>query len=129
MYAAIVMSFARCISAISAGDLNMRQPAVTGSALTKSSAGASFLDAVEDEEANALFDADAAGARRRDRSGSARQPVRALVLLPGPHVVAELDQLARARFLERRADPGELAFAGMTATNGRSLSPQRTPVK
>src|SRR6266516_4768225 len=37
------MSFARCIRAISAGDLNMRQPAVTGVALANCKFGASFL--------------------------------------------------------------------------------------
>ena len=36
LYAAIVMSLARCISAISAGDLIIRHPAVTASALTYS---------------------------------------------------------------------------------------------
>jgi hypothetical protein len=36
------MSLARCISAISAGDLNMRHPAVTGVARTTFDAGAAF---------------------------------------------------------------------------------------
>ena len=80
------MSLARCISAISAGDLIMRQPAVTGSALTKSSAGASFRMPLKMKKRSALLDADASGRDAAVLQDLRDQPVRALVLLPRPHV-------------------------------------------
>ena len=52
----MVMSLARCMSAISAGDLIMRHPAVTGVALTASNAGRFLAKSVEDGEADLLFD-------------------------------------------------------------------------
>ena len=123
----MVMSLARCISAISAGDLNIRQPAVTGVASTNSSAAPPRADAVGDEEAHALLDADLAGrdAAVLQDAGDDRAPV--LVFLPHADVVGELRDLARALFLEpgrrrRRARPSR----GCTSRNGRSLRPQRT---
>ena len=59
--AASVMSLARCISASSAADLNIRQPAVTGVALTSSAEAASRPKAVHDEEAHLLLQAEPAG--------------------------------------------------------------------
>ena len=43
----MVMSFARCISAISAGDLIMRQPAVTGVGVDEIERRRFLLDAVD----------------------------------------------------------------------------------
>ena len=106
------MSFARCISAISAGDLIMRQPAVTGSALDELTRRRFSLDAVEDEEPHTLFDADAAGGAPR----SLRMPATSLYGLSSScQTRTSFANLisSRARcLLERRADPRELAFRG-----------------
>ena len=57
-------------------------------------------------------------------------PVRAFVFLPHAHFRGLADQLARALLLEARARPTPASpFAGITHTNGRSLRPQRMPVK
>src|SRR5436190_6696043 len=53
-----------------------------------------FLDAVEDEEAKAFFNADAAGRHTAILENLGDETVGTVVLLPGPDVVAELDQLA-----------------------------------
>ena len=81
------MSLARCISAISAGDLIIRQPAVTGSALTYSMRRRFLLHAVEDEEAQPLFDADASGRDAAILQDLRDEPIGALVLLPRPRIV------------------------------------------
>ena len=68
------------------------------------------LDAVHDEEAQPLLDADAAGRDAAILEDLRDRAVRALVFLPGADVGAELDQLARPRLLEAGADPRELAL-------------------
>ena len=105
----MVMSLARCISAISAGDLNMRQPAVTATASTSSARGAALRSAVEDEEPQPLLDADAAGRDAAIGEDLRDQRVRALVFLPRADVGREPRQLARPLLLEGRRHPRELA--------------------
>ena len=55
----MVISLARCMRAISAGDLIMRQPAVTGVAADALQRGDFLAKAVEGGEADLLLDADA----------------------------------------------------------------------
>ena len=88
------------------------------------------LDAVHDEEAQPLLDADAAGGDAavledlRDRRGTGSRPP-ARCGCRSPNLIS-----SRARASSK---PGQThansPLAGMTATNGRSLWPQRTPVK
>ena len=90
-----------------------------------------LADAVGDEEAHALFDADPAVLQRRGPSRCRRSRAYGLssscqTRTSSPN---SLDQLARAVFLEARADVAMLAFGGMTTPNVRSLWPQRMPVK
>ena len=86
----------------------MRQPAVTGVASTIFEAGCAS-DAVGDEEAHALLDADAAESDAAIRDDARDDLVGTLVLLPGPDFASErrLDQLAGAVLLESRADVGD----------------------
>ena len=106
----MVMSLARCISAISVGDLIIRQPAVTGVARTTFEAGAacampsamkkrtrSSTPILRRRHAAILQDA-------QDR----RAPI--LVFLPDADVLGERRDLSRARLLEAGADVGELAL-------------------
>src|SRR5262245_12163410 len=77
-----------------------------------------FLDAVEDEEAKAFFHANAARGDAAIFEDLRDQPVWAVVLLPGPDVFAEPDQLARTGFFERWAYPRQLAFGGNDRDEG-----------
>ena len=126
---ASVMSFAYCMFAISAGDLNIRQPAVIGVARTTCDAGDALASAVGDEEAHALFDADLRGRDAAVFQDAADQRHRVLVFLPDADVVRELDDFARALLLEAGRHVGDSPFAGMTSRNGRSLRPHRTLTK
>ena len=107
--AAIVMSLARCISAISAADLIIRHPAVTGSALTSDSAGATWRNAIHDEKPAALFDTDLSGADPAILEYAGDDLVGTLVLLPDPHIGADAESLAGPGFLEPGADEGQFA--------------------
>src|SRR6266487_574162 len=69
-----------------------------------------FLDAVEDEEAKAFFNADAAGRHTAILENLGDETVGTVVLLPRPDVFAERNQLTRSRFLECWTDPRQLAF-------------------
>ena len=70
-----------------------------------------LLDAVEDEEAERALRRRRGRSRRRGPSGSARRAGRGSRLpATSARPAAELDQLARPRFLEAGADPGQLAL-------------------
>lgn len=109
VYAAMVTSLAHRSKPISAADLIMRQPAVTGSALTNSSAGASLRMPAERGETHLLFNTDAS---RRDApipEDPDDLPIRALVFFPGPDVRAEANQFAGASLFEARNYPAQFA--------------------
>ena len=89
-----------------------------------------LLHAVEDEEAERAPRRRRGRSRRRGPSESARRGGTGLSSsCQCARPCTELDQLARARLLEAGQTQASSPFAGITATNGRSLRPQRTPVK
>ena len=69
-----------------------------------------LLHAVEDEEAQPLFDADAAAGGAAIPEDAGDLPVGAFVFLPHAHFGALRHQLARAFFLEARRHPRQLAL-------------------
>ena len=127
--ASMVMSLAFCISASSVAPLIMRHPAVDHLGIHELGAGAFFLHAAGDEEAQPLLDADAAAGGTAVLQDAGDLSIRALVLLPHAHFGVLRHQLARAFLFEAGTHPAEIALRRDHATNGRSLRPQRTPVK
>ena len=129
LYASMVMSLARCISAISAGDLIIRQPAVTGVARPNSSCGAAARRP--------------SGMKKRTRSSTPTLPVATPRSFRMPATIAPQSssscqtRMSLVNFVISRArassNPGATyassPFAGITSRNGRSLVPQRTFTK
>ena len=125
-----VMSLARCMSAISAGDLIIRQPAVTGSALTKSIAGAAFRTPSKMKKRSRSSTPTRPGRDAAVLQDLRDQPIGALVFLPDAHDRGRRASISsRARASSKPGRPTPVAFRRNDRTNGRSLSPQRTPVK
>ncbi len=114
--ASMVMSLAFCISASSVALLIMRQPAVISFGVDELGRRRFLLDAAEDEEAQPLFDADAAAGGAAILEDAGDLPVGAFVFLPHAHFGGLRHQLARAFFFEAGAHPRELALAPESRT-------------
>ena len=125
----MVMSLARCISAISAGDLIIRQPAVTAVASTNRLAGAAARSP--------------SAMKKRTRSSMPIVPVATPRSLRMPDTTAPQSSsschtrtsslnrvISRARASSKAgATYARSPFAGITSRNGRSLVPQDTSTK
>lgn len=127
-YAAMVMSLARCISAISAGDLIMRHPAVTCVAIAYVRCGAAWRMPSAMKKRRRSSKPTVLVATPRSR----RMPATTSYGLSSSCQT----RTSSENFVSSRARSSSKAsvtyasspVTGMTTPNGRSLSPQRTPV-
>ena len=71
-----------------------------------------FANAVEQEKADAFFDANPAGAQSAIAKDLGHTLIRTFVFFPRTNVFAHGYQLARAFFFKLRAHPGDLAARG-----------------